>query len=209
MATDKQRKRVLILGAAGRDFHTFNTCFRDDPNYYQVVAFTATIATGPSVRSKSARNTNSTSVTESSFTPAWITRASSPQSKRKPMSFYGMAATMIGPFFAQISKSSYSIRTAPAMSCSIIRAKPICGAPRSWLSNIRLTSLVLFSPQASRSWYARRRINEPLNCARAICSAVLVRAPIEPRQPRSFPTLYGRTYDYAPTCKRAFHPLPS
>ena len=34
------RERVLILGAAGRDFHTFNTCFRDDPNY-RVVAFTA------------------------------------------------------------------------------------------------------------------------------------------------------------------------
>ncbi len=34
------RERVLILGAAGRDFHTFNVCFRDDPNY-EVVAFTA------------------------------------------------------------------------------------------------------------------------------------------------------------------------
>ena len=34
------RERVLILGAAGRDFHTFNMCFRDDPNY-EVVAFTA------------------------------------------------------------------------------------------------------------------------------------------------------------------------
>ena len=33
------RERVLILGAAGRDFHVFNTCFRGDPNY-QVVAFT-------------------------------------------------------------------------------------------------------------------------------------------------------------------------
>ena len=40
MATDNQRERVLILGAAGRDFHTFNVCFRDDPNYH-VVAFTA------------------------------------------------------------------------------------------------------------------------------------------------------------------------
>ncbi|HEX9788620.1 MAG TPA: GTPase, partial [Candidatus Binatia bacterium] len=40
MATDKQPKRVLILGAAGRDFHTFNVCFRDDPDF-QVVAFTA------------------------------------------------------------------------------------------------------------------------------------------------------------------------
>ncbi len=35
------RIRVLILGAAGRDFHNFNTCFRDDPTY-DVVAFTAT-----------------------------------------------------------------------------------------------------------------------------------------------------------------------
>ena len=34
------RRRVLIMGAAGRDFHNFNTVFRDDPNY-QVVAFTA------------------------------------------------------------------------------------------------------------------------------------------------------------------------
>ena len=33
-------ERVLILGAAGRDFHTFNVCFRDNPNY-EVVAFTA------------------------------------------------------------------------------------------------------------------------------------------------------------------------
>ena len=34
-------KRVLILGAAGRDFHNFNVLFRNNPNY-QVVAFTAT-----------------------------------------------------------------------------------------------------------------------------------------------------------------------
>lgn len=33
-------RRVLILGAAGRDFHNFNTCFRDDSRY-RVVAFTA------------------------------------------------------------------------------------------------------------------------------------------------------------------------
>ncbi|MCS7221235.1 MAG: cyclic 2,3-diphosphoglycerate synthase [Anaerolineae bacterium] len=32
--------RVLIMGAAGRDFHNFNVCFRDDPRYL-VVAFTA------------------------------------------------------------------------------------------------------------------------------------------------------------------------
>jgi predicted GTPase len=33
--------RVLIMGAAGRDFHNFNLAFRDNPNY-EVVAFTAT-----------------------------------------------------------------------------------------------------------------------------------------------------------------------
>ena len=32
--------RVLILGAAGRDFHVFNTAYRDDPDSV-VVAFTA------------------------------------------------------------------------------------------------------------------------------------------------------------------------
>ena len=35
------RRRVLIMGAAGRDFHDFNTVFRNDDRY-QVVAFTAT-----------------------------------------------------------------------------------------------------------------------------------------------------------------------
>ena len=34
-------QKVLIMGAAGRDFHNFNTCFRDNNNY-RVVAFTAT-----------------------------------------------------------------------------------------------------------------------------------------------------------------------
>jgi len=33
--------RVIIMGAAGRDFHNFNVYFRDNPSY-QVVAFTAT-----------------------------------------------------------------------------------------------------------------------------------------------------------------------
>jgi predicted GTPase len=33
--------RILILGAGGRDFHVFNTCYRDDPSH-EVVAFTAT-----------------------------------------------------------------------------------------------------------------------------------------------------------------------
>jgi predicted GTPase len=35
------RIRVLIMGAAGRDFHNFNTVFRDDETY-EVIAFTAT-----------------------------------------------------------------------------------------------------------------------------------------------------------------------
>jgi len=35
------KKRVIIMGAAGRDFHNFNTVFRDNPDY-EVVAFTAT-----------------------------------------------------------------------------------------------------------------------------------------------------------------------
>ena len=34
-------RRVIILGAAGRDFHNFNVVFRDNP-HYEVVAFTAT-----------------------------------------------------------------------------------------------------------------------------------------------------------------------
>jgi predicted GTPase len=34
-------KRILILGAAGRDFHNFNVVFRNHPEY-RVVAFTAT-----------------------------------------------------------------------------------------------------------------------------------------------------------------------
>ncbi|MEW6509446.1 MAG: cyclic 2,3-diphosphoglycerate synthase [Bacteroidota bacterium] len=35
------RKRVLIMGAAGRDFHNFNTVYRGNKSY-EVVAFTAT-----------------------------------------------------------------------------------------------------------------------------------------------------------------------
>ncbi len=36
-----ERQRVLIMGAAGRDFHNFNCAFRQNPAY-EVVAFTAT-----------------------------------------------------------------------------------------------------------------------------------------------------------------------
>ncbi|MDW8041417.1 MAG: cyclic 2,3-diphosphoglycerate synthase [Nitrososphaerota archaeon] len=35
-----RRRRVVIMGAAGRDFHNFNVLFREDPGY-EVVAFTA------------------------------------------------------------------------------------------------------------------------------------------------------------------------
>ncbi len=35
------RTRVLIMGAAGRDFHNFNTVYRGNKTY-EVVAFTAT-----------------------------------------------------------------------------------------------------------------------------------------------------------------------
>jgi predicted GTPase len=35
------RTRIIIMGAAGRDFHNFNTTFRDNEQY-EVVAFTAT-----------------------------------------------------------------------------------------------------------------------------------------------------------------------
>ena len=34
-------RKVVILGAAGRDFHNFNVVFRSDPNF-KIVAFTAT-----------------------------------------------------------------------------------------------------------------------------------------------------------------------
>jgi predicted GTPase len=36
-----KKERVIIMGAAGRDFHNFNTYFRNN-NDYEVVAFTAT-----------------------------------------------------------------------------------------------------------------------------------------------------------------------
>src|SRR5512143_1193925 len=38
---ERAMRRVLIAGAGGRDFHTFNVVFRDDPDT-EVVAFTAT-----------------------------------------------------------------------------------------------------------------------------------------------------------------------
>ncbi len=41
MATESNPINVIIMGAAGRDFHNFNCCYREDPRY-RVVAFTAT-----------------------------------------------------------------------------------------------------------------------------------------------------------------------
>lgn len=38
---EKRKERVIIMGAAGRDFHNFNTVFRDNEKF-EVVAFTAT-----------------------------------------------------------------------------------------------------------------------------------------------------------------------
>ncbi len=41
MVSMKKRTRVIIMGAAGRDFHNFNTFYRGKPEY-EVIAFTAT-----------------------------------------------------------------------------------------------------------------------------------------------------------------------
>ncbi|NNG13807.1 MAG: GTPase, partial [Gammaproteobacteria bacterium] len=41
MTNKSKRTRVVIMGAAGRDFHNFNMVYRDNPDY-EVVAFTAT-----------------------------------------------------------------------------------------------------------------------------------------------------------------------
>ena len=38
---DVYKRQVVVLGAAGRDFHNVNVVFRNDPAY-RVVAFTAT-----------------------------------------------------------------------------------------------------------------------------------------------------------------------
>ena len=38
--TSMSKRKIIIIGAAGRDFHNFNTFYRDDPAY-DVVAFTA------------------------------------------------------------------------------------------------------------------------------------------------------------------------
>ncbi|HEY7646857.1 MAG TPA: hypothetical protein VH858_17580, partial [Hyphomicrobiales bacterium] len=40
MSNATRQRRVVIMGAAGRDFHNFNVVYRDNPAY-QIVAFTA------------------------------------------------------------------------------------------------------------------------------------------------------------------------
>jgi predicted GTPase len=49
MNQESRRKRVVIVGAAGRDFHDFNVVFRDDPTA-EVVAFTGAQIPGISGR---------------------------------------------------------------------------------------------------------------------------------------------------------------
>lgn len=49
MAQSTKPRRVVIMGAAGRDFHNFNVVYRDDPAY-EVVAFTAAQIPGISGR---------------------------------------------------------------------------------------------------------------------------------------------------------------
>jgi len=44
------RRQVVIMGAAGRDFHDFNVVYREDPDF-EVVAFTATQIPGIDTRS--------------------------------------------------------------------------------------------------------------------------------------------------------------
>ncbi len=41
MPKKQERTRIVIMGAAGRDFHNFNMAYRDDPSS-EVIAFTAT-----------------------------------------------------------------------------------------------------------------------------------------------------------------------
>ena len=50
IAPEKTARKIIIMGAAGRDFHNFNMVFRDDPDF-EVVAFTATQIPGIAGRS--------------------------------------------------------------------------------------------------------------------------------------------------------------
>ena len=44
------KRKVIIIGAAGRDFHNFNTYYRNN-DYHEVVAFTAAQIPGIAGRS--------------------------------------------------------------------------------------------------------------------------------------------------------------
>ena len=88
-------RKVIIMGAGGRDFHNFNVAFRDDPDT-EVVAFTATQIPGidervyppslagpryphgipirPEEELTRARSTSTTSTRSSSPTPISSTR---------------------------------------------------------------------------------------------------------------------------------------
>ncbi|MGK7944086.1 MAG: cyclic 2,3-diphosphoglycerate synthase [Microcystaceae cyanobacterium] len=50
MTTPNNRQRIIIMGAAGRDFHNFNQVYRNNPQF-EVVAFTATQISGIAGRS--------------------------------------------------------------------------------------------------------------------------------------------------------------
>lgn len=50
MNSKEKRQRIVIMGAAGRDFHNFNTAYRDNPSV-EVVAFTAAQISGIADRS--------------------------------------------------------------------------------------------------------------------------------------------------------------
>ena len=63
------RSRIVIMGAAGRDFHNFNLVYRDDPTV-EVVAFTAAQISG---------------ISDRTYPPAWLapfTPKASPLSKK-------------------------------------------------------------------------------------------------------------------------------
>jgi len=67
----EKRIRTLIMGAAGRDFHNFNTFYRDNDKY-EVVAFTATQI--PNIDGRKSENPRLNSLAasipmESTFTP--------------------------------------------------------------------------------------------------------------------------------------------
>ena len=55
------KRKIVIMGAAGRDFHNFNVFYRDNEEY-EVVAFTATqipnIASRTGRKALSRRNSN-------------------------------------------------------------------------------------------------------------------------------------------------------